>query len=90
MHPPFEPLKAQFRRTDDGCLIALNASRTKEGYSRCNRWRFGERVYLRHRLAWIDAHGELPPPGKVILHTCGRYACEEAEHLVLGVHPWKA
>lgn len=82
-------LVPEWRRTDNGCLIALNASRTKEGYARCNRRRFGRTVYLRHRLAWIEHHQRLVPEGKTVAHTCGRLACEEPTHLILAEHPWR-
>lgn len=55
------------------------------GYRTCSVWRFGVRIRYRHRLAWIDAHGMLPPPETPhILHHCDNPPCEEPTHLYAG------
>jgi hypothetical protein len=65
--------------------VVPGVSRNKQGYARCQQKRFGRTIYLRHVLAWIDAHGTLPPPDKpCILHTCDNPPCENSEHLWAG------
>lgn len=38
-----------------------------------------------HRLAWINAHGPIPP-GMVVCHRCDVPACINPDHLFLGTH----
>jgi hypothetical protein len=55
------------------------------GYRPSSAERFGKRITYRHRLAWIDAHGMLPPPETPwILHHCDNPPCENALHLYAG------
>jgi hypothetical protein len=67
------------------CLIVPDISRTPRGYGQCQVKRYGVVVHRRHRLAWIDAHGMLPPPETPwILHYCDVPECEEPTHLYAG------
>lgn len=67
------------------CIVVPGASRNKQGYARCQQKRFGRTIHLRHVLAWVDAHGMLPPPEKpCILHTCDNPPCENPDHLWAG------
>lgn len=42
----------------------------------------GKTVYV-HRLAYIEAHGEIPK-GLVVRHTCYNPACYNVDHLIIG------
>ena len=42
----------------------------------------GKTVYV-HRLAYQEAHGEIPK-GLVVRHTCDNPACYNVEHLLVG------
>lgn len=42
----------------------------------------GKTVYV-HRLAYIEAHGEIPK-GLVVRHTCDNPACYNVDHLIIG------
>lgn len=37
-----------------------------------------------HRVAWAMAHGEWPPEGQVVRHTCDNPPCCNDRHLILG------
>lgn len=67
------------------CLVVPNVSHNARGYARCNVQRYGVTVHHRHRLAWIDAHGCLPPDDRPwVLHHCDNPPCENADHLYAG------
>lgn len=51
-------------------------SRTKDGYGRVGD-------HYVHRLAYIEAHGEIPD-GWVVMHSCDVPACVNPEHLIAG------
>ncbi len=63
-----------------GCAFWVGAL-TTTGYGRF--WRDG-RAVATHREAWRRAHGEDPPPGAVVRHTCDETSCVRRDHLVLG------
>jgi hypothetical protein len=60
--------------------IEWHASRDKAGYG---RMRFMGTCWLAHRVAWVKAHGEIPP-GMCVLHKCDNPPCVNVEHLFLG------
>jgi hypothetical protein len=67
--------------------IETTHSRDEWGYGRCFAIRFGKRISRTHVLAWIDAHGVLPPPETpIIRHTCDNPGCDNPEHQAAGTH----
>lgn len=80
---PIPPLTSSsvsrfFRRVEfneNGCW--LWPTRDRLGYG---QFGIGERKYLAHRVAYIIAHGEIPP-GCEIDHICNERACCNPLHL---------
>lgn len=57
--------------------------KTRSGYGKV-RGKDGRATYA-HRLAWEEAHGEIPA-GMHVLHRCDTPACCRPDHLFLGTH----
>ncbi len=60
--------------------IESGGGKNAGGYGKVKR---NGRNYLAHRLAWIDAHGEIPD-GLHVLHKCDHPGCINLDHLFLG------
>ena len=58
----------------DGCI-------TSNGYGKVGTRKYGTRVA--HRVAWIEANGEIPE-GMVVMHKCDNRKCVNLDHLQLG------
>jgi len=66
------------------CIETTN-TRDRDGYGRCAVRRYGRMIWSTHILAWIDAHGMLPPPETpCVLHRCDNPPCENSDHLFAG------
>ena len=66
------------------CILTRRAT-AGWGYGKCNVRRFGRRIYRAHILAWVDAHGQLPPDDKpCVLHRCDNPPCVNPSPLFVG------
>jgi plasmid maintenance system antidote protein VapI len=61
-----------------GCLLWIGQRRN--GYGRAN---VGNGIELAHRIAYRQAHGEIPP-GLLVLHKCDNPPCINQAHLFAG------
>jgi HNH endonuclease len=61
------------------CLI-WGGYKNPKGYG---RRRYRGRFWMAHRVAWVEAHGEIPE-GMYVLHHCDNPPCINIEHLFLG------
>lgn len=60
---------------------------TVRGYGQTTRTVNGvSTAWLVHRLAWVEAHGPIPPETPHVLHHCDTPSCYEVAHLWLGTH----
>lgn len=62
-----------------GSCMEWTGSKTVDGYGHMS---VGGVLYMTHRLAWMEAHGPIPP-GMVIDHECHNKACVYLPHLRL-------
>lgn len=68
-------------RTASGCLIV----------NRNGRYpfvKFDDRRMAAHRAAYLHYHGDLPPAGHDVCHTCDVTQCIAEKHLVAETHAW--
>lgn len=63
----------------NGCVL-WTARTNAKGYG---SFRLGTRVLLAHRVAYVQAYGQIPD-GLQVCHTCDTPACVEPAHLKLG------
>jgi len=64
----------------DTPCIEWTGHRAEFGYG---RRRVSGRRWMTHRLAWVEAHGEIPA-GMCVLHRCDNPPCINVAHLFLG------
>ena len=57
------------------------ANKDKDGYGMI---RFGYSCKRATHVAWLAMHGEFPPSGMLVMHTCDTPECTNPDHLRLG------
>ncbi len=65
-----------------GCW-GWTAARDKDGYGTVSFARAPKRAT---HIAWAAIHGNLPPKGMLVMHTCDNPECTNPDHLRLGTH----
>lgn len=74
-----ERFQNKYRTAHNGCWLWQHARNVK-GYG----WlRYGGRMQLAHRMAWVLFRGPIPD-GLCVLHHCDTPACVNPDHLFLG------
>jgi hypothetical protein len=74
-------IKARSKRSTSGCRL-WQGWLNRKGYGELSA---GGRSWMAHRLAYVLAHGPIPP-GMFVCHTCDRPNCVEPSHFFLGDH----
>lgn len=77
--PLSKRLQHYSRPHPSGCRL-WTAAKTSNGYGQMH-WK--GRLERAHRLAWVAAHGPIPP-GRKVCHRCDVKLCIEEDHLFLG------
>jgi hypothetical protein len=76
-----ERLEAKTQTTDTGCIVWTGYC-DPDGYGRINI--IDRPAALAHRVAWVEAHGPIPPETPCVLHRCDNPPCCNIDHLFLG------